>query len=226
MEIKSILQKVLSTLGKREARPQAGVRFGISWPLLCAISLVLICAVGWAFFMGLMVGRGQNPQTSIENLAGLNSPDTTLAAEEAPVSPVPDVLEPELEAKPDAATPAQAVAPPRNPPKPKPSPQAKATAQPKPAAQAKSANAQKYDYTFQVAALRSQDDAKKMSATLGKNGFRSNVRKDGRVWLVLLSLRGGSNEVTAMQKKLASLKMGKPMQLSRKEIEQKTAKRK
>lgn len=225
MEIKSFLQKMLAAFGKHEARPQAGVRFGISWPLLCAISLVLICAVGWAFFMGLMVGRGQNPQTSLENMAGLNSSDTPFVAEEASASPLPDMLEPELEAREAANPPAPAVAPPRNPPKPKPVAQAKPAPQPRPAAPARPANAQRYDYTFQVAALRSQDDAKKMSATLGKNGFRSNVRKDGRVWLVLLSLRGGASEVAAMQKKLASLKMGKPMQLSRKEIEQKTAKR-
>lgn len=213
MEIKSLLHKLLASLRKREPRPQAGVRFGISWPLLCAISLVLICAVGWAFFMGLMVGRGQNPQTSIENMAGLSQSDTPFVAEEAAANPLPDMLEPELDAGETRIPPAPVVAP-------KPLPK------PKPAAPAKPAKAQQYNYTFQVAALKNQQDAKKTSATLSKNGFRSSFRKDGKVWLVLISLRGGASDVTAMQKKLASLKMGKAMQLSKKAVEQKTAKRK
>lgn len=225
MEIKSLLHRMLASLGKREARPQAVVRLGISWPLLCAISLVLICAVGWAFFMGLMVGRGQNPQTSLENMAGLSSAETPFVGEEA-ANPLPDVLEPELETGASANPPVAAVVPAKSLPRPKPAVQPKSVSQPRPATQPKAPNTQKYDYTFQVAALRGQQDAKKMSATLNKNGFRSSIRKDGKVWLVLLSLRGGASEVAAMQKKLASLKMGKPMQLSRKALEQSSAKRK
>lgn len=210
MEIKALLLKLLDRK-QTEPRPQAGVKFGVSWPLLFAISLVLVCAVGWAFFMGLMVGRGQNPQASLENMAGISEPASAEAADGE--SQPPAALEPLPEPLPMAQA--------ETAPKP-----ASAKKQPPRQSQQPQAKERQYDYVFQVAALRNQADAKKVSATLSKNGFKSATRKDGKVWLATISLRGGASEVAAMQKKLRSLKMGKAMQLSKKAVEQRAAKRK
>ena len=35
------------------------------------LGLVLLAAVGWSFFMGFMVGRGQNPEQRVEQMTGL-----------------------------------------------------------------------------------------------------------------------------------------------------------
>lgn len=207
--IKATFKKLF--VRRSETRPQAGVRFGISWPLLFALSLILVCAVGWAFFMGLMVGRGQNPKTSIQNMAGIE-PAPEIAA--PPVLPEPFAVTEETTPEPTASAlpsvqQAERAAPAQKATKPQ---------QKNRNTQQRAQTGQQYDYTFQVAALRSQADAKKISSTLTKNGLKSSVRKSGKVWLTIISLRGAAADVTAMQKKLASLKMGKAMQLSRKAV--------
>ena len=42
--------------------------FSLSGVAVAALGLVLVAAVGWAFFMGFMVGRGQNPEKSVEQI--------------------------------------------------------------------------------------------------------------------------------------------------------------
>ncbi|MDE7241936.1 SPOR domain-containing protein, partial [Desulfovibrio sp.] len=39
-----------------------------------ALGLALACAVGWAFFMGYLVGRGEHPRRGVESVAGLILP--------------------------------------------------------------------------------------------------------------------------------------------------------
>lgn len=43
----------------------------LSGAALAALSLVLIAAVGWSFFMGFMVGRGQNPEKRVGQMTGM-----------------------------------------------------------------------------------------------------------------------------------------------------------
>lgn len=58
--------------------------FSLSGVAMAALGLVLVAAVGWAFFMGFMVGRGQNPEKSVEQMTGM------LRDEQAqPAAPVP-----------------------------------------------------------------------------------------------------------------------------------------
>ena len=58
--------------------------FSLSGVAVAALGLVLVAAVGWAFFMGFMVGRGQNPEKSVEQMTGM------LRDEQAqPAAPVP-----------------------------------------------------------------------------------------------------------------------------------------
>lgn len=210
MNIKAALKTLLA---KREAgKPQAGIRFRISWPLLAALSLALVCAVGWAFFMGLMVGRGQNPQTSIQNMTGLG-PSPEIEAQ-APPAVLPEPLQ--AEAPTQAEPPSPASAPPASA---KPAPAPKAAQPAKTPAQTKTAQAQQFDYTFQGGAFRTQKEAQSAQSRLNKNGVRSAVKKSGKVYLIVISLRGGRAEVQALQKKMKSLKMDKPMQLSKKPVE-------
>lgn len=214
MHPKALLKHIFRP-GPEEQRPQAGARFGISWPLLAALSLVLVCAVGWAFFMGLMVGRGQNPQASVHAVTGFMKPEEPAKAEPLDVLPEPfPVAEPVIHAAPAPAAPQKAI----KASKPEKS-------QPKAATVAKKqAPEKKYAYTFQAGAFKSQSEAKAASAKLNRNGLKSSVRKSGKVWLVVISLEGGPSDVAAMRQKAKNLKMDRPMQLSRTAIEPKKRK--
>ncbi len=215
MPIRDMVRKFMAQRADDSARPQAGIRFGIPWPLLIALCIILVCAVAWAFFMGLMVGRGQNPHSGIAAITGISTsqpaaestekaPMPGASAEEAPVAPVPDSGAAEETGAPrPAATQAQSRKP------------AQAAA---PRAKPASVSNERYNYVFQTGAYRNEKEADTASARLKKSGFRSSVRKSGRVWLVTVSLRGSQRQVENLIQKMKDLKMGKPLQISRKEI--------
>lgn len=60
--------------GSRAGLSLRGLRLGFSGAALAALALALVCAVLWSFFMGYMVGRGQNPERGVESVAGLLLP--------------------------------------------------------------------------------------------------------------------------------------------------------
>lgn len=60
--------------------------FSLSGAAMAALAVVLVTAVGWSFFMGFMVGRGQNPEKRVEQMTGMGR-------EEAPVATLPDSLD-------------------------------------------------------------------------------------------------------------------------------------
>ncbi|MBO4300240.1 MAG: SPOR domain-containing protein [Desulfovibrio sp.] len=43
----------------------------VSLPMSIVLAAVLAVAAGWSFFMGFMVGRGQNPESRLEQITGL-----------------------------------------------------------------------------------------------------------------------------------------------------------
>ena len=58
--------------------------FSLSGVAVAALGLVLVAAVGWAFFMGFMVGRGQNPEKSVEQMTGMLRDEQMQPAAPAP----------------------------------------------------------------------------------------------------------------------------------------------
>lgn len=58
-----------------------------------ALALALACAVGWAFFMGYLVGRGEHPRRGVESVAGLILPQGESAARRTPL-PGEEALDP------------------------------------------------------------------------------------------------------------------------------------
>lgn len=210
--LRALLKKLLI---HKPGEESGGMRLSVSWAVLIGVCLVLACAVGWAFFMGLMVGQGQNPQTSIQTMTGLGRTEAQETAQAPEVLPEPELAQPVI--KPAVE--------PREPERPAP---ARPNPQPKPAQKApqKQEQAQQYDYTFQAAAFRTEADAKKLNSTINKNGMRSTVRRSGKVYLVVVSLRGDAGDVANLRKKLQSLKIGNPMQLSRKPVEARKGRKK
>lgn len=114
------------TKGTASDAADKGFALHLSLPTVLAVGIVLAVTVGWTFFMGFMVGRGQNPATHLEEITGFGDASrpekTTQAAAPKPVVPEPSQAPPlsgqteTAETKPTSPTPA-AVPPPAAPEK-------------------------------------------------------------------------------------------------------------
>lgn len=199
----------------------------LSAPLAAALSLVLVCAVAWAFFMGYLVGQGQNPRASINDMTG-----GFLVAEENPEEANGEVFL-ETPEEPSPAPERTAESPPVKTAAAAPAPFSRPEGSQKEAWGEKNTesrpkqktptkpravppkDAPTYDYSFQIAALKSAADAEKMRQTLKNLGIRAKTQRSGKVVLVLASLRGNDADARALRQKLAARKLGSPLLLSK-----------
>lgn len=177
--------------------------------------------------MGLMVGRGQNPGARIQEITGgLYQAETETARKEEEIPSSPENTAPPHEKTGPTeeglkAWPALPVKPAQTNPQPKKGASQKAEAK-KP--ETKKSDAKQsppkeiYNYTFQIAALRSQQEAETLKKKLGSLGLKSSIKKSGKVYLEMVQIRGGDNEISAMRKKLQTLKLGPPLLLSKKPL--------
>gem|GEM_PF-614643 len=294
----------------------------LSAPMLSLLGVVLMAAVGWSFFMGFMVGRGQNPEQRVEQITGLqldgrNRPNTvdgqpgletakpgdtaasgiqagseaaTGAGTEAGTEAGPGASADAGAVAADAAQPAgtsaaapqggqtghnartrQAAAPaagapagsretaaqspdypferpsgdslaawgikqPRSgaqnsgqPAAPPPS-SARTAAAPGAApnqGQAPGATVtqeQIYDYVFQAAAFKGEDDADRLRKRLEGRGLRTRLQKSGKVQLVMINLRGTERDADNLREELKRMKLGAPIQTSKKAVPGKSRK--
>lgn len=122
--------------GPRETRPSGSPRrtLDLSAAATAALGLALAAAVGWSFFMGYMVGRGEHPERGVESVAGLLLPGSSPSADAAGAAaalPGAEALPP----APDATAPGADVSP-RSPAAPGPEPRAAAADGTPPAAAA------------------------------------------------------------------------------------------
>lgn len=210
----------------------------LSWPMVGAISLVLVACVGWSFFMGYMVGSGQNPEDRLEAMTGLkiSGENRENIAEEIPRLPEPDLDRQETDTKAEPAQGAisggmetekiQEGEPPLLQQAPPPNVPAKnETRRPKAEkaenASAKAESGTRYDYVFQAAVYKNPADANKLRASLEKAGYRASVQKSGKAMLVTVRLRGTEQDAKKFADKLEARKLGKPLRLSRKPVESK-----
>lgn len=77
--------------GPREVRPSDSPRrtLNLSAAATAALGLALAAAVGWSFFMGYMVGRGEDPERGVESVAGLLLPGAPSADAAGAAAPLP-----------------------------------------------------------------------------------------------------------------------------------------
>ncbi|WP_022656522.1 SPOR domain-containing protein [uncultured Desulfovibrio sp.] len=65
--LRKSLQKTAAAADKKPRR----FTVSLSGVAVAALGVALVAAVGWAFFMGFMVGRGQNPEKRVEQMTGM-----------------------------------------------------------------------------------------------------------------------------------------------------------
>lgn len=210
-----------------------GLSLALSPAMGACLIIALIGALAWSFYMGFRVGRGENPAQGLPAVAALvdkaeNEPNGAEqhGAEIAPVPPQPAPVPPiaqRMATEPPApflrpagqgldAWEQQKAAQGAEPaPKKTPAPAAKKTAPAK-------TGQDKFIFTYQVAALRSNRDAEALQKKLQGAGLKCSLRKSGKVVLAIITLRGTQTEAAALPQKLRGLKLGRPLLLSRKEI--------
>lgn len=168
--------------------------------LLGLLALALI-AVGWAFYMGLIIGRGQNPSQSVPALGQIferaeGAPESVETGEEQAAAPAG---EPDPAAAVGDEGPALAETAPAAPPAPVPaSPQA---------------SSPRRQRLYQIAAFRSREEAQALAQRLKLPGMKAQVRQAGKVWTVTASGRLNAEEEAVMRERLAEMRLGAPLLL-------------
>lgn len=192
---------------------------------LIALGSIAIISIGWAFYIGLLVGRDEQPREAVPALGELfrkeNAPDATAAPaqEAAPPSPAPDLPEQARapEGKASAMSGDAAAAWPA-PPGLQTAPAGTA------AAPATTAKAQpRRSRIYQIAAYRTSGEAAALASRLRIPGLRARVEPSGRVFLVIGSGRMSDAEDAAMRESLAEMGLGQPLPLSGKPAAKKAA---
>lgn len=229
------------------AVPKGG--FSFTLPPLAAgtVCIVMLACIGWAFFMGYMVGHGQNPGEEMRELTGIGRPDRETLAEmdkamagsedaglrdkladlsRQPVGGAPAAAN--ASAAPAAAPAAKSPYPFNKPsdnglaawgnaPKGAAQPASEKTAAPA-KPQAATNGAPLYDFVFQVAAFRNVDDADRLRQRLEGQGLRTRGQKSGKLTLVMVHMRGTDLDAANLKEELQRMRLGSPLQKSQKRV--------
>lgn len=229
------------------AVPKGGFSFTLPPLAAGAVCIVMLACIGWAFFMGYMVGHGQNPGEEMRELTGIGRPDRETLAEmdkamagsedaslrdkladlsRQPVGGAPAAAN--ASAAPAAAPAAKSPYPFNKPsdnglaawgnaPKGAAQPASEKTAAPaKP--QAATNGAPLYDFVFQVAAFRNVDDADRLRQRLEGQGLRTRGQKSGKLTLVMVHMRGTDLDAANLKEELQRMRLGSPLQKSKKRV--------
>ncbi len=65
------IQLPLRKIFQKRAPGAPHFAISLSGTMVVALSLVLAACVAWAFFMGFMVGKGQNPGAKLQSMTGI-----------------------------------------------------------------------------------------------------------------------------------------------------------
>lgn len=81
-----------------------------------------------------------------------------------------------------------------------------------------------FDYVYQVAAFKSDEDADKLRTRLEGKGLRTRTQKNGKLVLVMVSIRGTEDDAFNLREDLRHMKLGVPIQISQKPVSSKPQK--
>ena len=75
-----------------------------------------------------------------------------------------------------------------------------------------------YDYVFQVGAFKEADSVDSLRQRLEGRGMRTKMERSGKLYVVLVLLRGDETRAAEVQRATESMGLGKPIQRSRKPV--------
>lgn len=248
------LDRMRSAKQRAEEQDATAYRIRLS-PLATLLSaVVMIAAIGWAYFMGYMIGLGENPARQVASLTGSTTPEqeeATVLNDDQPYVPEGVIKE---DALPEDA-PSQANQKQPEPPakdasnypfaKPKgsslaawgenrgtaaksgqaseqtdkatPATPSAGTAAPLPAS-SESKSSQLYDFVFQIASFKKQEDAERLCQRLETDGLRCRIQKSGSLHVVQNMLRGTDQQGIQRREYFQGMGLGRPIQKSKKAV--------
>lgn len=246
------IQKMASSLQQivhRTQSPNGTARFSVtvSPMVFTSILAAAVCILVWCFYMGYMVGRGQNPEKHLEEIAGIiqSYKSTTAAPSTEQEKTQATAAE---QGQPAAAQPAQAVQTAATTPQgapvipgvvvpgATPTSQTNLVSQPaesdKAAKEAAARDAKakaatpaaaapkeaRYAYSFQLGTLANESDARAAASRCIKRGVHAVVQKRGKAWVVTASIRGTDKDAQHLKAVSKAAGMPSPSLISRKEI--------
>lgn len=203
------------------------ISLSLSFTSLLTLVFLIVVAMTAAYIWGVMTGRAQSssaPASVVKAQEEAREPEQgdsrILQAHElqftqvlrgenpspkpAPQPPVPNKPAPQQTA-PEKPTPEAAPA--------KPAP---AVREEKPAPEAPAAKV--WDYIYQVAALKEEQAVDSLRQKLEGHGLRTRMERSGKVYLVMVLIRGDEARAAELSRITESLHLGEPLLRSRKAV--------
>ncbi len=202
------------------------------------IALGMLLILGWCFYMGFMIGRGQNPEEHLQRMAAMlqagrdkqpgdNAPaagtadaSSTAAAkqggQEAPAQSA-GVSADSTRAVPRGQVPGYPVfqtgkAPAQKAQQPASPPRAQVV----PAGAAAQSATPTYTFVYRMATVRSREDARSEQERYEHKGFRTSIRQSGKVWALFHTFKGTDKDCELFLEKVSRAGLGAPVRVSRK----------
>lgn len=211
---------------KSEPLVKRSYNLRLTFSALLTGCIVLVIAIGWAFMLGVMVGRGYNPEKQMPQLANLLPADGRPSVkEEAPEesSAKAEVMKPEelrfastLKGKPGQPSAEPRIKNMQNATAPATVPSRTETAEaPPPARGADAEQPPKkeplFDFAFQVATFKDEDSVDKLRAKLEGKGLRTRMEKRGKLLRVMVLVRGNAEHSLEVRRQMADMGLGQPI---------------
>ncbi len=198
---------------------------------LAALGMLLI--LGWCFYMGFMIGRGQNPEEHLQRLAAVlqsgDKAEQPAAAQEGAAVEAPATEGAAAPAAEQGAgqVPAAQGQVPGYPvfqtqgagKQAQAQPQAKGQAQAQPVAkQADKAQAGQPTFTFvyRMATVFSREDARREQERYETKGFSTSIRQSGKSWVLQHTFKGTDRDCEIFLSDVKRAGLGQPSRVSRK----------
>lgn len=203
-----------------EDREHKGQRTSVPAPILIVGAIVLLVTLGWAYFVGFLVGRGEDPQAKWESLLSFEKKEKpSIPSQENPKKPeelLPPVQEPiKSETKPDAhpfVRPSEQNRAAweknlREQPKgsvetKKPDPPQRQEKKPEPPQKQEP----RYEVVYQVATFPSLQDAENFRKQWNGRGIEFRVQKLGKHYRVVANYKGTLRDARQMKAKFSGIK--------------------
>lgn len=188
---------------------------------LTAVIALFIIGLAWTFVLGVLLGRGYNPEEAVPELARL-MPEASENASKTTGDEGPGVLKPEeleffdeLQKKPEEVVEAAETAPEAAPKKAVKSAPAESPPAGKPGMAERAEDESLYMYIFQAAAFKNREQAKNFRARIEALGYSAGVETatyGGDTWhRVLVHFKGTPDDAGSLKEALRGLGVEKPL---------------
>lgn len=211
-----------SKMTMKASRSGSGPRrytFEVSLGGLITLSVAVVLGLAWVFILGVLLGRGYQPEKAVPEIAKI-MPETT---HKEAIRPEPEVIRPEELTFPQEVRKAPApVAPVVEKPAPKPAPKAEAVTPPAPKPEPASPAEPRHRYLFQTASFVKQSAAQSFQKTMrsqGLSAFLEEAQVKGRTWYrVLVAVEGTEADASNARDILQRSGVDKPILRSKKKL--------